>query len=238
MAIGPDQITVRLQPRQFPRPRTRGKDDGGGSQVFNALVRGNRDAAFGGDRRHAHEDGDPVLLHQVADAARKLLGHTPRPGDDGGQVIADPVCLQPEFLGPVHQVEHLGRPQHRLGRNAAPVQADAAQVFPLDNRHLLAQLGRADGGHIATGTRADHDHVEGLGSHGLPPLRTSFALKLFSSLRQQSGAPQRLEPDAWLRPAAFAPGRHSRPLRGTPLPRHSTPGPGPHCGRETVRIAG
>ena len=238
MAIGPDQITVRLQPRQLPRACAGGQDDGGGGQIFHALVRGHGDAAFGGDRRHPHEHGDLVLLHQMADAARKLFRHPARPRDDGGQVIADPVCLQPEFLGPVHQVEHLGRPQHRLGRDAAPVQADAAQAFTLDNGHLLAQLGRADGGHIAAGTRADHDHVEGLGSHGLPPLRKQFAIKLFSSLRQQSAAPQRLEPIAWLRPAAFAPGHHIHPLPGTPLPRRSTPGQGPHCGRETARTAG
>ena len=171
MAIGPDQIAIRLQPRQLPRARAGGQDDGGGGQVFNALVGGDSDAAFGGDGRHAHEDGDLVLLHQMADAARKLFGHPARPGDDGGQVIADPVGLQPEFLGPVHQVEHLGRAQHRLGRNAAPVQADTAQVLALDDGNLLAQLRRPDGGNIAARAGPDHDHVEGLGGHGLSPLK-------------------------------------------------------------------
>jgi hypothetical protein len=33
--------------------------------------------------RLAHEDRDLVLLHQMADAARQLLGHTARARDDG-----------------------------------------------------------------------------------------------------------------------------------------------------------
>jgi hypothetical protein len=55
-----------------------------------------------------------------------------------------------------HQVVDLGRAQQRLGRDAAPVEADAAQMLALDQRRLHAELRRADGRDIAAGTAADH----------------------------------------------------------------------------------
>jgi hypothetical protein len=58
------------------------------------------------------------------------------------------------------------RAQQRLGRNAAPVETDAAQVVALDDRRLEAELGGADGGDVAAGAGADDDHIEALVSHG------------------------------------------------------------------------
>jgi hypothetical protein len=46
-----------------------------------------------------------------------------------------------------------------LGRDAAPVEADAAQILALDNRGLQTQLGRADRRDIATGARTQNDHI-------------------------------------------------------------------------------
>ena len=56
-------------------------------------------------------------------------------------------------------VEDLGRAQQRLGRDAAPVEADAAEVLALDDRGLEAKLRRADRGDIAAGAGAEHDDV-------------------------------------------------------------------------------
>jgi hypothetical protein len=98
-----------------------------------------------------------------------LLGHAPRAGDDGGQVKGNPGGCQAEILGAVHQVENLGRPQQRLGGNAAPVQADAPKMFAFDNRDLQAQLACPDGGHIAPRPGTDHDHVEALIRHSFLP---------------------------------------------------------------------
>ena len=51
--------------------------------------------------------------------------------------------------------------QQRLGRDAADVEAGAAQRrVLLDDRHLQAELGGADRRHIAAGAGADHDEVE------------------------------------------------------------------------------
>src|SRR5262249_37716150 len=68
-------------------------------------------------------------------------------------------------LGVLQIVENLGRAQQRLGRNAAPVETDAAEIFPFDNGRLETELRRADGGDVAARPRADDDDVEGGISH-------------------------------------------------------------------------
>jgi hypothetical protein len=57
-------------------------------------------------------------------------------------------------------VRHIRAVQHRLGRDAAPVRADATEFRPLDDGDPQAVLGRPDRGHLTAGTRADHDQVE------------------------------------------------------------------------------
>ena len=177
--VGPDQIAISLQPRQLARTGAGGQDDGGGGQFFHTLVGLHRNAALGGQMRLAHHHGDLVLFHQMANATRQLFRHAARPRHDSIQIIADPVGLQAEFLGAVHEVEHLGRAQQRLGGDTAPVQADAPKMFPLHNGNVLAKLRRTDGGHIAPRTRADHDHIKVSGSHRSPPLESSLPLNYF-----------------------------------------------------------
>src|SRR6185312_11274958 len=113
------------------------------------------------DRRLAPDHRDLVLLHQEADAVIEPLRDAARALDDLGRVIADIVGLQAVGLGVLHVVIDLGRAQERLGRDAAPVEADAAEIFALDNGRLEAELRRADGGDVAAGAGADDDDVEG-----------------------------------------------------------------------------
>src|SRR3546814_5539890 len=49
--------------------------------------------------------------------------------------------------------------QQRLGRDAAPVEADAAEVRALHHRGLQLQLRGADRRHIAARPAADNDHI-------------------------------------------------------------------------------
>ena len=64
-------------------------------------------------------------------------------------------------------VIQLGPGDEGLGGDAAPVQADAAELVTLDTGHAEAQLGGADGGDVAGGAAADDDEVEVLGiCHG------------------------------------------------------------------------
>ena len=57
-------------------------------------------------------------------------------------------------------MKDLRRAQQRLGRNAAPVQADAAQIVALDDGGLESELRRADGADITARAGADDDDVE------------------------------------------------------------------------------
>ena len=55
---------------------------------------------------------------------------------------------------------HLGGVQQRLGRNAADVEADAAQRgITFHQHHLHAEVGGAECGGVAAGTGAEHQHV-------------------------------------------------------------------------------
>jgi hypothetical protein len=59
-------------------------------------------------------------------------------------------------LGFVH---HRGDVQQRLGGNAADVQANAAERgVALDDDRLHAEVGRAEGGGVAAGPGAEHEH--------------------------------------------------------------------------------
>ena len=96
----------------------------------------------------------------MADALGELAGDAARALDHLLQVEAHLLGLEAEGFGVVEVVVDLGRAQQRLGRDAAPVQADAAQMLALDDGRLQAELGRADRRHIAARTAADDDDVE------------------------------------------------------------------------------
>ena len=57
-------------------------------------------------------------------------------------------------------VDHLGRMQQRLGRNAADVQAHAAQRRPAIHQcHLESKIGGTECGRVAPGTRTQHQQL-------------------------------------------------------------------------------
>ena len=64
--------------------------------------------------------------------------------------------------------------EERLARDAAFVETNPAEGgAALDHRHLLAELGGAQGGNVAAGAGADNDQVEEVGIHrGLLRLTT------------------------------------------------------------------
>ena len=121
------------------------------------------DLAGRGDAADAVHGIDLVLLEQEGDAfdvavdARVLELH------HGGKVELRRADVD------AHLVEHvaglfieLGGMQQRLRRNAADVEAGAAEgVILLDHRNLHAELRCADGADIAAGPGADDDEVIG-----------------------------------------------------------------------------
>src|SRR5205085_6237213 len=78
------------------------------------------------------EHGDLVLAHQMRDAVRQLLGYGARAGDEFFRVVSDFLRRKAELVEIVQQVVDLRGAQQRLGRDAAPIEADAAQLVTLD----------------------------------------------------------------------------------------------------------
>src|SRR5690606_31140541 len=99
-------------------------------------------------------------LHQEADALIQLFGHAARTLDDGVEVERRAGRRQTVVLQVAQALELLARLQQGLGGDAAPVQADAAQVLALDDSDLLAQLAGADGRDVTAGARADDDEIK------------------------------------------------------------------------------
>jgi hypothetical protein len=84
------------------------------------------------------------------------------PRERRGRIVSHLAGRQPVILGVLQVVENFRRPQQRLGRNAAPVEADAAEIFALNNGGLESELRRADRGDITARARTDDDDVETL----------------------------------------------------------------------------
>ena len=144
LLVGPDQPAVGLEPRQRARPRAGGDDDVLGldiGQRLAALAR-HGDAPLPSQPRRAVDHLDLVLAHQIGDAVRQPLGHFAAALDHARKIEADIVGGEPELGGAPHRCVKLGGAQQRLGRDAAPVEADAAEMLALDDRDLHAELGR------------------------------------------------------------------------------------------------
>ena len=141
------------------RARAGRHDDMLGGQDFRPLLAGHFQLAGGQQLAIAHVDGNLVLLHQMRDALIQLLGHAARTGHHGGQIGGNTRGRQAVGLGMLHLVKHFGAAQQGLGRDTAPVEADAAQIFAFDNRGLETQLCRADRRDIATGARTQNNHI-------------------------------------------------------------------------------
>src|SRR5690606_29962087 len=95
--------------------------------------------------------------------------------DDLGQVERHVPGREAELVEVMEQGEDLRRAQQGLGRYAAPVEADTAEMLALDDSGLHAQLRRADGCDIAAWAGADDDKIEAViccghgASRVLPP---------------------------------------------------------------------
>ena len=77
---------------------------------------------------------------------------------------------QAVVLGVLQVVEDLGGAQQRLGRDAAPIEADAAQMLALDDGRFHAELRGANRRDIASGACAHHHKVECAVRHDFLPV--------------------------------------------------------------------
>ena len=127
--------------------------------------------AVAGQARLALDDLDAVLLHQARHAAGQRRDHLLAALHHRAVVHLGLADLDAELAGFTHLAEHVGDPQHGLGRDAGVVQAASADGVLLHHRGLHAELRGADRGDVPAGTRADDDRVKRGGSHGAPESR-------------------------------------------------------------------
>src|SRR5690606_1578310 len=80
----------------------------------------------------AVEGRDLVLLQKVLNPGRELAGDGAAALHHLGEVEAYVLHRKREGVGMLHQMLDFGGAQQRLGRDAAPVEADAAEMFALD----------------------------------------------------------------------------------------------------------
>ena len=105
---------------------------------------------------------DLVGLQQSRYATGQLFGDGVLVGNHLGEVHPDAVRLHADLRALVLDLGHqLCAVQQALGRDAANVQAGAAQVLPLHQGHPGAQLGDPDRGNIAAGTASNNRNFHG-----------------------------------------------------------------------------
>jgi hypothetical protein len=112
------------------------------------------------DAPHAAHDVDLARARHAGDAAHELrhdafLEFAQRVEIDRGRAVTDSVRRHP-----LHFVHHEGRVQQRLRRNAADVEANAAERREaLDEDRLHPEIRGAESRGIAAGARAQHEHL-------------------------------------------------------------------------------
>src|SRR5690625_2856206 len=172
LEVGPDLLLVGLDARQHARTGAGRQDDVLGLivAVVAVLV---LDLNFPRPVQAplALDDGHLVLFEKMPDAAVELLRDVAGPLHDPGNVEGDIFGGQAEISGPLHVVKDFRAAQERLGRDAPPIQADAAEMLTLHHCGLHPELSRPDCRNIAPGSGADHDQVEAGLRHAAPPLQ-------------------------------------------------------------------
>ena len=103
---------------------------------------------------------DTILLEQHPDASGQAPDHAAAAVDRLAKVVLQIVDGDAELLRPLEQVEDLRVLEKGLAGNAAPVEADAAELVLLDQRRSQAELARAYGRHVAPGAASDDRHVK------------------------------------------------------------------------------
>src|SRR5207253_2605198 len=141
--------------------RLRGRDRLGGA--FRGL---HLDGARAGHARRAHDELDAVALEETAYAAGQLLDDAALPVLHLHDVDFDALGEDAHARAVVlHLLVGVARRDERLRRDAAPVEADAADFLFLDADDLLLQLPETDRARITAGATTNHNHIAGSVRH-------------------------------------------------------------------------
>src|SRR6266568_4862123 len=122
-------------------------------------------AAGSGERCLSGEDLHAVPLAELADSVHEPLDDGRLPRLQPSHVDLDRSSLDASFGGALNRLDEVPRVDERFARDAAVVQAFAAELVPLDEEDMLTQLRCANRGGISTRAGPDDDDVD-LAGHG------------------------------------------------------------------------
>src|SRR5208282_5370235 len=139
-----------------------GDDDAlGFENLFRAVFGGHFDLAGGGNRACAEKGVDLVLFQQEGDALHIGGDRVVLVLHHGGEIefrLAGDDAERADSMGDLFK--NFGSVQQGLGRNAADVEAGAAESLALfDNGGFQAELGGANGADIAARAGADDNEI-------------------------------------------------------------------------------
>ena len=117
--------------------------------------------SFSGQACAAIDHGNTVFLHEIANATRQASCYIPAVFHQAFEIETHLTRGKSVVRCVSKSVGDFGPFEQRLGRNATPVKTDATQVLFLYQRCVQAQLGGANGGHIAAGSAAYYDQIKG-----------------------------------------------------------------------------
>ena len=170
-ASAPVEVTICFSSISTPLQRRHvgagGDDDVLGADGLALAVIQDLDLAVADQAAEALQPRHLVLAEQELDALGEVRDHLVLAAHQGREVELDLAGLHAVLRQLVagHRVEVRGL-QQRLGRDAADIEAGAAEgAALLDAGGLQAQLRRLDGADIAARAAADHHHVERLFRH-------------------------------------------------------------------------
>ena len=110
--------------------------------------------------------GNVVFAKEVGDAANVAVDDPAAAVDGYGVIGVEIIEMETELLRTVDIGKDFSVFEEGLTGDAAPIEADTTQAFPLDDGGVQSQLSGADGGDVTAGAGADDGYIVcGVGCH-------------------------------------------------------------------------
>ena len=136
-----------------------GDDDVLCPEIFLAILSHHFDGLFPADSRLSFDKSNVIFIKQLLDLAAVTAHRTLLVILHFREIEGDKISRDTEFIPVLHHGKNVGRMKQRLGGNAAPVDADAAQLVLIHHGHLHAEGRAFDGRRVATRSCPDNHQI-------------------------------------------------------------------------------
>ena len=128
-------------------------------EIFLAVLSHHFDGLFPADSRLSFDKSNVIFIKQLLDLAPVTAHRTLLVILHFCEIEGDKIGRDTEFIPVLHHGKNVGRVQQRLGGNAAPVDADAAQLVLIHHGHLHAEGCAFDGRRVAARPCSDNHQI-------------------------------------------------------------------------------